>query len=59
MDEMALLGNAVIVKDESFDDVVNFINSNERDVCSEIKPQNISMIKPTDVGEDDDYNPFV
>ena len=59
LDEMTLLGNAVVVKDESFDEVVDFINSNERDACSEIKPQNISMIKPTDFGEDDDYNPFV
>jgi len=59
LDEMTLLGNAVVVKDKSFDEVVDFINSNERDACSEIKPQNISMIKPTDFGEDDDYNPFV
>ena len=56
---MSLLGDAVIVKDESFEDVVDFINSNERDVCGEIKSQNITMIKPELFGEDDDYNPFV
>ena len=59
LDEMSLLGDAVIVKDESFEDVVDFINSNERDVCGEIKSQNITMIKPELFGEDDDYNPFV
>jgi DNA-directed RNA polymerase II subunit RPB1 len=59
LDEMTLLGDAVIVKDESFEEVVDFINSNERDVCGEIKSQDITMVKPEEFGEDDDYNPFV
>jgi DNA-directed RNA polymerase II subunit RPB1 len=59
LDEMSLLGDAVIVKDESFADVIDFINSNERDVCGEIKSQDITMIKQEEFGEDDDYNPFV
>jgi len=61
MDEMVLLGDAVIVKEETVDDIEDIIDKESiHDACSNIiKQQHVELIIPTDLGEDDNYNPFI
>ena len=61
MDEMVLLGDAVIVKEETVDDIEDIIDkASIHDACSNIiKQQRVELITPTDLGEDDNYNPFI
>jgi DNA-directed RNA polymerase II subunit RPB1 len=61
MDEMAMLGDAVIEKEETMDDIEDIIDQSALpDACSNIiKQQHVEFIKPADYGEMDNYNPFV
>jgi hypothetical protein len=61
MDEMAMLGDAVIEKEQTIDDIEDIIDQSDlSDACSNIiKQQHVEFIKPADYGEADNYNPFV
>jgi DNA-directed RNA polymerase II subunit RPB1 len=62
LDEMAILGDATIVKESEADDILDIINQSlVGDVCSIeniTRPQNLDLIKRVDMGQMDEYNPF-
>ena len=61
MDEMSVLGDAIVAKEENIDDIEDIIGqSTLTDECTNIiKQQHVELIKPADFGEDDNYNPFL
>jgi len=62
LDEMAILGDATIVKEAEAGDILDIINqSSVGDVCSIeniTRTQNLDLIKRVDMGQMDEYNPF-
>ena len=62
LDEMAILGDATIVKEAEAGDILDIINqSSIGDVCSIeniTRTQNLDLIKRVDMGQMDEYNPF-